>query len=215
MFLTEKSAEPKFCPTFPDNPAECSVHPVFDFRQTAYTCSMKAEQLPLSGAYLIKLFRAEDDRGVFFKPFNREAFAAAGIDFEPRESICSVSKKDVLRGMHFQKEPYAQAKLVYCPQGAILDVILDMRPESETYGHFYSAELSAENGLSLFIPEGFAHGFLALTHGAVTSYLMNREYVPEADSGILWNSFGFDWPAENPLISERDKGFDDFVSIKY
>lgn len=169
---------------------------------------MKAEPLPLRGAYLITLFRAEDERGVFFKPFSREIFLSAGIGFEPRESICSVSRKGVLRGMHFQKEPFAQAKLVYCPQGAILDVILDIRPGSETYGRYYAAELSAENGRSLFIPEGFAHGFLALTEGAMTSYLMNREHVPEADSGILWNSFGFEWPEENPLISGRDRGFE-------
>jgi dTDP-4-dehydrorhamnose 3,5-epimerase len=169
---------------------------------------MKVEPLPLRGAYLIHLFRVEDERGVFFKPFNRDLFLAAGIDFEPRESICSVSGKNVLRGMHFQKQPHAQAKLVYCPHGAILDVILDIRPESATYGQYYSIELSAQNGLSLYIPEGFAHGFLSLSDMALTSYLMNREYAPDADSGILWNSFGFDWPVRNPLISERDQGFE-------
>ena len=109
--------------------------------------------------------------------------------------------------MHFQTEPHAQAKPVYCPHGAILDVILDMRKDSPSYGKYFAAELSAENGHSLFIPEGFAHGFLALTEGAVTSYLLNKEHQPEADTGILWNSFGFEWPVENPIVSERDRGF--------
>lgn len=168
---------------------------------------MKVEALPLSGAYLIQLFRVEDERGVFFKPYHRDKLAEAGIVFDPKESICSMSHKHVLRGMHFQKEPHAQAKLVYCPHGSILDVILDIRPESETFGKFYSVELSAQNGLSLFIPEGFAHGFLALSEHALTSYLMNRVYAPEAESGILWNSFGYHWPVDAPIISPRDNGF--------
>jgi len=167
------------------------------------------EMIPLSlhGAFLVKLFRQADDRGVFFKPFHASSLKKNGIDFEARESICSVSRKDVVRGMHFQEGEHAQAKLVYCPNGAILDVVLDMRPESPTYGGFEAVELSAQNGHALYIPEGFAHGFLALTDDAITSYIMNREYHQPADKGILWNSFGFDWPVKNPIISERDLSF--------
>lgn len=168
---------------------------------------MKITETPLSGAYLVHLFRLEDERGVFFKPFHFSSLKEAGVLFEIRESICSVSSKNVVRGMHFQTEPHAQAKLVYCPHGAILDVILDLRKDSPSYGKHFAAELSAENGHSLFIPEGFAHGFLALTEGTVTSYLLNKEHQPEADTGILWNSFGFEWPVENPIVSERDRGF--------
>jgi len=168
---------------------------------------MESLLTPLHDAHLIKLFHRTDERGVFFKPFHAGQLKALGIDFEIRESICSVSSKNVVRGMHFQTEPHAQAKLVYCPYGAILDVILDLRKGSPSYGKHFAAELSAQNGHSLFIPEGFAHGFLALTEGAVTSYLLNKEHQPEADTGILWNSFGFEWPVENPIVSERDRGF--------
>lgn len=175
---------------------------------------MKITETPLQDAYLIHLFRAEDERGVFFKPFHFSGLLSQGIRFEPRESICSASKINVLRGMHFQEGEFAQAKLVYCPHGAILDVILDIRPGSKTYGKYYAAEISAQNGHALYIPEGFAHGFLALTDGALTSYLMTREYEPAADKGILWNSFGYEWPVENPIISERDRGFIKFDDLK-
>jgi len=175
---------------------------------------MKFHPTSLKDARLIKLFRQEDDRGVFFKPFHYTTLEKEGIHFEAKESICSVSKKDVVRGMHFQKEPYAQAKVVYCPHGAILDVILDIRPESETYGKFEAFELSSENGHALYIPEGFAHGFLALTNDAITSYIMNREYQPESDAGILWDSFGFEWPVETPIISVRDLAFGGLGSVR-
>lgn len=171
---------------------------------------MKFHSTTLQDALLIQLFRQEDERGVFFKPFHFSSLKNVDIDFEAKESICSVSKKNVVRGMHFQKEPHAQAKVVYCPHGDILDVILDMRPHSQTYGQFEAFELSAQNGHALYIPEGFAHGFLALTDDAITSYIMNREYHPESDSGILWNSFGFEWPVENPIISIRDLAFNAF-----
>ena len=171
---------------------------------------MQISPLSLQDACLVKLFRQEDNRGIFFKPFHFSSLQQAGIDFDAKESICSVSKKDVVRGMHFQKEPYAQAKLVYCPHGAILDVILDMRLQSPTYGKFEAVELSAKNGHALYIPEGFAHGFLALTDDAITSYIMTKEYHPESDQGILWNSFGFKWPVENPIISARDLAFEEF-----
>lgn len=175
---------------------------------------MQMSPLPLQDAFLITLFRQEDARGVFFKPFHFSSLQHVGIDFTVKESISSTSKKNVLRGMHFQKAPHEQAKIVYCPHGAILDVILDIRPESTSYGKFAAVELSAENGHSLYIPAGFAHGFLALTDGAVTSYLMNEEYHPASDAGILWNSFGFEWPVIQPVISERDTLFTPFIQEK-
>lgn len=171
---------------------------------------MELIPLSLQDAFLVKLFRQQDDRGSFFKPFHADSLAKSGIVFEPKESICSVSQKNVVRGMHFQQAPYEQAKLVYCPHGAILDVILDMRPGSATYAKFEAVELSAQNGHSLYIPEGFAHGFLALTDDAITSYLLNAVYAPQADTGILWNSFGFEWPVQHPILSPRDLGFESF-----
>ena len=109
--------------------------------------------------------------------------------------------------MHFQTPPHHHAKIVFCPQGAILDVIVDLRKESKTYGQFFAQELSAENHKAYYIPKGFAHGFKSLTDGAITYYLVSSEYSKEHDTGILYNSFGFDWELQNPIISERDLSF--------
>lgn len=168
---------------------------------------MSVRPLELSGAFEIQLFRHSDERGTFFKPFQENVLKDAGLFFEVKESILSISAKNVIRGMHFQTEPNAQCKLVYCPQGAILDVILDIRPNSNTFGKYVAVELSAANGISLFIPEGFAHGFMALEENSITSYLMNRSYVPESDKGILFNSFGFEWPSAPSMMSPRDQSF--------
>ncbi len=165
------------------------------------------EALPLVGAFLITMPRFADDRGVFVKPFNEATFGQAGIEFTLRESYYSTSAKDVIRGMHFQLPPHQHSKVVFCPQGAILDVIVDLRKESTTYGQYYAHELSADNHKAYFIPEGFAHGFKALTDDAMTYYLVSSGYNKESDTGILYNSFGFDWGVDNPIISERDLSF--------
>lgn len=166
------------------------------------------EALPLEGAFLITMPRFTDERGVFIKTFNDDTFRqAADVLFELKESYFSTSKKDVIRGMHFQLPPHQHSKVVYCPQGAILDVIVDLRKESATYGQYYAHELSAENHKAYFIPEGFAHGFKALTEDAMTYYLVSSGYDKESDTGILYNSFGFDWGIESPVISARDMSF--------
>jgi dTDP-4-dehydrorhamnose 3,5-epimerase len=165
------------------------------------------EALPLEGAFLITLPRFTDDRGVFVKSFNEDTFRQVGIGFELKESYFSTSKKDVIRGMHFQLPPHQHSKVVYCPQGAILDVIVDLRKESPTYGQYYAHELSEDNHMAYFIPEGFAHGFKALTEGAMTYYLVSSGYDKESDTGILYNSIGYDWGVEHPIISERDLSF--------
>jgi dTDP-4-dehydrorhamnose 3,5-epimerase len=133
--------------------------------------------------------------------------AQHGISFDLKESYFSLSKKDVIRGMHFQTPPHQHAKVVFCPQGAILDVIIDLRKDSATFQQFYSQELSAENHKAYYIPEGFAHGFKSLTDDAITYYLVSSEYSQQHDTGILYNSFGFDWGVDNPVISERDSSF--------
>lgn len=165
------------------------------------------EALPLAGAFLITMPRFADDRGIFIKPFNEATFRQAGIEFTLRESYYSTSAKDVIRGMHFQLPPHQHSKVVFCPQGAILDVIVDLRKESATYGQHYAHELSADNQKAYFIPEGFAHGFKALTDEAMTYYLVSSGYDKESDTGILYNSFGFNWGVDNPIISERDLSF--------
>lgn len=163
---------------------------------------------PLSGAFEIALPIFTDERGGFRKVFNDDLFRDQGIRFELRESYYSFSALSVVRGMHFQLPPFQHSKVVYCPVGRILDVIIDLRRHSASYGTYYAAELSEENAKALYIPEGFAHGFQALTDGAVTAYLVSSGYQRSADTGILWNSFGMVWPLEGkPLISERDRRF--------
>lgn len=168
---------------------------------------MHIEVLPLQGACLITLPASTDVRGSFVKTFHETNLGAAGIQFTLRESYFSFSHKDVIRGMHFQLPPHQHSKVVFCPQGAILDVIVDLRRHSGTYGQHYATELSADNHKAYFIPEGFAHGFKALTDNAMTYYLVSSEYSKEHDTGIRYDSFGFDWGVKEPIISARDLSF--------
>jgi len=168
---------------------------------------MDCKPLALEGAMLITLPHSKDERGFFTKSFHETSLKNAGIDFTLRESYFSLSKKDVIRGMHFQTPPHQHSKIVFCPQGAILDVIIDLRRDSATYGHYYAQELSAENHLAYYIPEGFAHGFKSLSDDAITYYLVSSEYSQANDTGVLYNSFGFDWQVERPVISARDLSF--------
>jgi dTDP-4-dehydrorhamnose 3,5-epimerase len=157
----------------------------------------------------------EDERGTFVKTYHAPTFRALDILFDPKEEFYSVSKLNVLRGMHFQLPPESHAKLVHCLQGRVLDVALDMRRSSATFGKSFSVVLSAKNRELLFIPAGFAHGFLALEHDTLMVYKTDKVHVPASDSGIAWNSFGFSWPVVTPLLSERDRAhvrWEDFVS---
>lgn len=165
------------------------------------------QALPLQEAFLITLPEFEDNRGFFIKAYQESIFSDHGIKFELKESYCSVSHRDAIRGMHFQLPPYGHSKIVFCPQGSILDVILDLRKDSLTYGQYYSAVLSAENHRALFIPEGFAHGFKSLEDHSITYYLVSSEHNSSADEGILYNSFGMDWDTLQPVLSARDLSF--------
>jgi dTDP-4-dehydrorhamnose 3,5-epimerase len=161
----------------------------------------------LNGAKLITLPSSQDARGTFVKTFHETTLAQAGIEFTLRESYYSFSKKDVIRGMHFQLPPHQHAKVVFCPQGAILDVIVDLRRHSSTYGHHYATELSAANHKAYYIPEGFAHGFRALTDDAMTYYLVSSVYSAAHDAGIRYDSIGYDWEVHQPILSARDLSF--------
>jgi len=163
--------------------------------------------LPLEGAFLITLPAFSDERGSFIKTYHADAFQAAGLSFELQESYFSFSRKNVIRGMHFQNPPYDHAKIVFCPFGAILDVIIDLRKESATFGKYVATELSQDNHYAYYIPSGFAHGFRALTDHAQTYYLVSSVHNKDNDCGILYDSFGFDWGIENPVISPRDLSF--------
>lgn len=168
---------------------------------------MDITALPLQDAKMLRLPAFSDHRGSFVKTFHDTALSAGGIDFTLKESYFSVSGQDVIRGMHFQVPPHQHSKIVFCPAGAILDVIIDLRRNSPTYGRHHAEILSGENHLACYIPEGFAHGFKALTADAITYYLVSSEHAPASDAGIRWDSFGYDWACPAPVMSARDQAF--------
>lgn len=169
--------------------------------------------LHLPGAYKITMPAFEDHRGIFVKSFQDSLLKQSDIAFTLKESYYSLSAKDVIRGMHFQLPPHQHSKLVFCPQGAILDVIIDLRRQESTYGQYATAILSAANHHALYIPEGFAHGFHALTADAMTYYLVSSEYSNAHDTGIRFDSFGYDWGVTDPVVSERDLSFPDLAGF--
>lgn len=163
---------------------------------------------PLPGVHLLQPKVFTDHRGDFVKTYHAGAFAELGLSFEPVEEFFSTSHKGVLRGMHFQLPPHDHDKLVYCVRGRVLDVLLDMRRKSPTYGKSVSAELSRENHHQFFIPRGIAHGFLSLEDDSVMVYKTSTVHAPSHDAGIRWDSFGFAWPAgASYIISSRDQQF--------
>ncbi|MHB0755264.1 dTDP-4-dehydrorhamnose 3,5-epimerase family protein [Polaribacter sp. M15] len=168
---------------------------------------MNFEETKLKGVFIISNFNATDDRGVFVKTFNKNAFEEAQVHIEIRESYFSISNQDVIRGMHFQLPPDDHEKLVFVPSGKIKDVVVDLRKNSPTYQQHISVELSADNKKSIFIPKGLAHGFKSLEDHTITVYNVATEYNPTADAGIRFDSFGFDWKIDKPILSKRDFAF--------
>ena len=165
------------------------------------------QELPLPGVYLLTPRKFEDDRGTFVKTFHAPEWKILGLAFTEREACYSTSQKNVLRGMHFQVPPAAHQKVVTCLHGAVLDVMLDLRKSSPTFGQAIGQELSAENPQLLFLPIGIAHGFLARTDDSGMLYKTDHEYAPDHDAGLHWNSFNFNWgiDPENVLCSSRDQ----------
>lgn len=147
-----------------------------------------------------------DERGHFYETFQHEKFLNAGINTTFLQSNESHSKKGVIRGLHLQLPPYDQAKLVRAVQGEILDIVVDLRPSSKTYGKYFSCILSDKKKNSLFVPRGFAHGFAALTD-CIFHYLCDNTYHPASEAGIRWNDdvLNIDWQISNPIISEKDQ----------
>ena len=171
------------------------------------------EETELRGAFLVRLEPHEDERGFFARSWCRKEFEANGLC--GRLVQCSISfnrKEGTLRGMHFQVPPHEEAKLVRCTMGAIHDVILDLRKSSPTFGRYVGVTLTPENRLALYVPEGFAHGFLALKDDTEVFYQMSEFFEPGAARGIRWNdpAFGIRWPGEVRVISERDRNYPDF-----
>jgi dTDP-4-dehydrorhamnose 3,5-epimerase len=172
----------------------------------------------IQGLFILEPTIYEDDRGWFFESFHQERFQEnTGYTQSFVQDNESFSRKDVLRGLHFQMPPMAQAKLVKVLKGRVLDVAVDIRKDSATYGQYQKIELSDSNRRMFFIPEGFAHGFLALSDEVIFQYKCSNFYSPEHDSGIVWNDtkLNIDWGINNPLISLKDsqlKNFSTFVS---
>src|SRR5487761_2213632 len=154
---------------------------------------------------LIRLRAFADLRGSFVKTFHLPTFQNAGLHFAPQEEFFSISHQNVIRGMHFQLPPHTQARLVGCLVGRILDVVVDLRKNSPAFGRVLARELSAASRERLFIPEGFAHGFVALEDHSLVSYAASRPHSPPHDTGIAWNSISFQWPVAEPVVSDRDR----------
>lgn len=164
---------------------------------------------PIEGLLVVEPQVFTDARGYFVETYNEQRYREAGIDAQFVQDNQSCSCYGVVRGLHFQRPPYTQAKLVSCTEGCVLDVAVDLRKGSKTYGQWFSVELSAENHRQFFIPRGFAHGFSVLSEKAVFSYKCDNLYHPEADGGILLSDpdIAIDWqvPADKMILSEKDR----------
>jgi len=175
---------------------------------------MEIENTFISGLKLIHLNKFTDNRGCFLKVFNEGFFAENGLETNYKESYFSISHKDIIRGMHFQVPPGEHVKLIYLSQGKILDVILDIRSTSSTYGKYFTIELDSSNPILIYIPIGCAHGFLSLEENSILTYLQTSVYKIECDQGIKYDSFGMNWGVNNPIVSNRDVAFKDFDQFK-
>ena len=166
------------------------------------------KKLEIPDVILIKTNVFEDERGFFMETYKKEDFdEKAGIKGEFIQDNHSKSKYGVLRGLHFQKEPYAQAKIVRCVRGEIYDVAVDLRKNSPTFGRYVSVELSEENKFMVYVPKGFAHGFLVLSENAEVIYKVDNVYAPGYEGGLIWNDEDIEikWSVDNPIISQKDR----------
>lgn len=171
----------------------------------------------LNGAYIIDIEKREDDRGFFARTFCADEFEKNGLENKFVQSNMSFNnKKGTLRGMHFQKSPFEEDKLVRCTKGSIFDVIIDLRKDSPTYKEWIGVELTEKNSRALFIPKGFAHGYLTLEDNSEINYLVTQFYTPNSDSGVRFNdpAFNINWPITPKSISDKDKNHPDFKEAK-
>ena len=178
---------------------------------------MEFFETTIKDLFIIKPKVFEDSRGHFFESFTTKSFSEKNIDADFVQDNQSLSQKGVLRGLHFQAPPYGQGKLVRVIKGAVLDVALDIRKKSATYGQHFTIELNEENKTMLWIPEGFAHGFSTLADNTIFAYKCTNYYFKDSEGCISWNdnSLGINWNIENPTISEKDKqglSFAEFIS---
>ena len=168
----------------------------------------------LKGAYIIDLEKREDERGFFARTFCQEEWEAHGLINRVVQANTSYNRrKGTLRGMHYQRPPHAETKLVRATRGRVLDVIIDLRPDSPTYRRWVGVELSAETGRALYVPEGFAHGYQTLEDHSDVVYQVSAPYTPGAEGGVRYNDPAFDirWPLPVTVISDKDAGWPDFT----
>lgn len=168
----------------------------------------------LKGAFRIEINRIEDQRGFFARSFCEQEFAKYGIKFSTVQ--CNVSfntKSGTLRGLHFQNSPFGEKKIIRCTMGAIYDVIVDLRQDSPTYRQWVATELTAENRVMVYVPKGFAHGFITLENNSEVFYQMSEAYNSDAASGIRWNdpNLSIKWPPGDPILSNRDSSYPDLA----
>jgi len=178
---------------------------------------MEIIKTPLEGLLVIKPRVFGDERGYFFESWSKQSFAEAGLKLEFVQDNQSLSCKGALRGLHFQNPPHAQGKLVRVIKGAVLDVAVDIRKDSPTYGQYFSVELSEDNKTIFWIPPGFAHGFLTLKDNTIFTYKCTGAYNKESEGALLWNDkeLNINWEVNDPLVSEKDLvagNFKNFVS---
>ena len=172
--------------------------------------NLRLVETTIPGCYELQARQLSDDRGTFVKTYHREWFQSLGLRTDWVEQYYSVSKPGVVRGLHFQLPPHDHAKLVYCISGRVLDVALDLRKGSPTYGEHIRRELSAEKSNMLYLPAGLAHGFSTYGEPATLVYNVTSVYHPASDTGIRWDSAGIKWPHKKPKVSDRDQGFAGF-----
>ncbi|MDR1459664.1 MAG: dTDP-4-dehydrorhamnose 3,5-epimerase [Bacteroidales bacterium] len=178
---------------------------------------MEIQKTTIDGLLILVPAVFKDDRGVFFESYNRQLFASCVGDAVFVQDNQSISHKGVIRGLHLQVPPFAQGKLVRVVHGAVLDVAVDLRKTSPTFGKHFSIKLDALNNLSFWIPEGFAHGFVALENNTIFQYKVTNYYNKDSETSIRWNdpALNIQWETESPIVSEKDKQsplFKDFVS---
>lgn len=176
---------------------------------------MECEETPLDGLLVLRPRIFADDRGRFLEPFNSRTFrSVTGLDVRFVQDNESRSRKGVLRGLHLQVAPHAQAKLVRVAHGRVLDVCVDLRPHSPTFGHHFKLELTDEGAEMIYIPTGFGHGFVALSEGAVFQYKCSDFYHPPSERIVRWDDpeLAIDWGVKDPLVSARDQQGSPFAS---
>lgn len=174
---------------------------------------MKIVETPIAGLLIVQPTVFEDARGYFFESYNKKIFSEIGLNVEFVQDNQSLSNKGVLRGLHFQDPPYAQGKLVRVIKGSVLDVVVDIRKNSKTYGKHYAIELNEKNRTMLWIPKGFAHGFATLEDHTIFFYKCTDVYNKQSERTIQWNDkdLGINWNIKDPIVSEKDKHGEEFT----